>query len=83
MQQISNQILSLNTDLCINSFTIKTFTSETEQSQIICFQTVNLPQGMGLLTIHVLQEFWEVEELRDELFDIGWTLHARLPGCCH
>lgn len=36
-----------------------------------------------LLTIHVLYEFWEVEELWDEFFDVGWTLHACLPGCCH
>lgn len=67
----------------MNSFTIKTFTSETKQSQLICFQRVSLPQRTGFLTVHVLQEFWEVEELRDELLNINWTLHACLPGCCH
>lgn len=41
------------------------------------------PNARSLLTVHVLQEFWEVEELRDELFDVSWTLHASLPGCCH
>lgn len=40
-------------------------------------------RGRFFLTIHVIKEFWEIEELWDELFDVGRTLHARLPGCCH
>lgn len=34
-------------------------------------------------TVYVLQEFWEVEELRDELFHVGWALHTSLPRCCY
>lgn len=40
-------------------------------------------RGRLFLTIQVLQELWEIEELRDELFDVGRALHARLPGRCH
>lgn len=32
------------------------------------------------LTILVLQEFWEIKELGDELFDIIWVVHEGLPG---
>lgn len=39
--------------------------------------------GRFFFTVHVLQEFWEIEELWDELFDVSWTLHACLPGCCN
>lgn len=39
--------------------------------------------GCSELTVHVLQDFWEVEKLRDELFDVSRTLHAGLPGRCH
>lgn len=38
--------------------------------------------GRFFLTVYVLQEFREIEKLWDELFDVGRTLHARLPGCC-
>lgn len=31
------------------------------------------------LTILVLKEFWEVEELRDELFDVIGVVHEGLP----
>lgn len=78
-KKIMHQVLTLNKYFYVNSLITKTFISDTKQSQLICIQTVNLPQ----CTVHVLQEFWEVEELWDELFDVGWTLHASLPGCCH
>lgn len=42
-----------------------------------------LPLLVERLTIHVLQELREVEELRDELFDVGRALHASLPGRRH
>lgn len=32
------------------------------------------------LTVLVLQELWEVEELRDELLDIVGVVHEGLPG---
>lgn len=33
------------------------------------------------LTILVLKEFWEIKELRDELFDIVGVVHESLPCC--
>lgn len=42
-----------------------------------------LPLLVERLTIHVLQELREVEELRDELLDVGRALHASLPGRRH
>lgn len=77
-----HQVLTLNKYLYVNSFTTKTFTSDTKQSSFAFKQSI-CPNARSLLTVHVLQEFWEVEELRDELFDVSWTLHASLPGCCH
>lgn len=44
LQKIMHQVLTLNKYLYVNSFITKTFTSDTKQSQFICFQTVNLPQ---------------------------------------
>lgn len=33
------------------------------------------------LTILVLEEFWEVEKLRDELLDVVGVVHEGLPCC--
>lgn len=44
---------------------------------------LNLTTSVVLLTVHVLQEFWEVEELWDEFFDVSRALHASLPGSCY
>lgn len=53
------------------------FCITTDQSRIICPKVV-------FLTVHVLQELWEVEELRDELFDVGHVvLGGREPGFAH
>lgn len=53
------------------------------QSLLINLPSVNPPQAASFLTVHVLQELWEIEELWDELFDVSRTLHACLPGCCY
>lgn len=67
----------------------QSLTKTMQQQSISLFETERITtacvdvRGRFFLTVHVLQEFWEIEELWDELFDVGRTLHARLPGCCH
>lgn len=74
---VTHKVLLLKKYLQINN--VPTSHNKVKQINLL----LKLSKGTVFLTVHVLQEFWKVKELWDELFDVSWTLHASLPGCCH